>query len=106
MPVAPARRAVAINQVALAPGHPTAAAHLLNLGRVELRLGHVDDAIAHLGESVHGYRSSHGEDTYDATRPLAWLALAVWFTLRSRSVGVSSFEKGTEDLTGRTVASG
>lgn len=74
--LAHARRAVAINQVALAPGHPTAAAHLLNLGRVELRLGHVDDAIAHLGESVHGYRSSHGEDTYDATRPLAWLALA------------------------------
>ena len=74
--LAHARRSVAINQVALTPGHPTAAAHLLNLGRVETRLGHLDDAVQHLQDSLRDYRASLGDETYEATRPLAWLAVA------------------------------
>ncbi|MFA7542633.1 MAG: tetratricopeptide repeat protein, partial [Lysobacterales bacterium] len=68
--------AVTINQVALTPGHQTAAAHQFNLGRVQVRLGHLDQAIVNLGDSLRDYRASLGEDTYEATRPLAWLAVA------------------------------
>lgn len=71
-----ARTATAINARALAADHPTAAAHLLNRGRVELRLGHLEEAIRHLETSVDAYRASLGADTYEATRPLAWLAVA------------------------------